>query len=259
MRKLLGIFAAGLLTLGIAGQAHAIALGFTGTFTLQVATLLTSVPGAGTAIANGSGGPGHLSGLNLAGGEFATTGFVLPVTDPAVSPIRGIQVTVANGIGNFAGVGGAGFGGVMPLEGVAKVCLFGACNATGAPMTTYFPGDPFPGANISVPLNVIGAGGVAAVGALVNVTVIGAPWTTGTAAVGTITAMGGVSPLSNTGAASGNVTLVTPVFISTNIPSSSVVPSFGILQLHFVPEPGTLVLLGSGVAGLVAFGRSRRS
>jgi hypothetical protein len=245
MRKLLGIFAAGLLTLGIAGQAHAIALGFTGTFTLQVATLLTSVPGAGTAIANGSGGPGHLSGLNLAGGEFATTGFVLPVTDPAVAPIGGIQVTVANGIGNFAGVGGAGFGGVMPLEGFAKVCLFGPCSA--------------PAANISVPLNVIGAGGAVAVGAFVNVTVIGAPWTTGTAAIGTITAMGGVSPLSNTGAPSGNVTLVTPVFISTNIPASAVVPSFGFLNLHFVPEPGTLVLLGSGIAGLVAFGRSRRS
>ncbi len=259
MRKLLSILAAGALTLGVAGQAHAVALGFTGTFTLQVATLLTSIPGTGTAIVNGSGAGGHLTGLNLAGGEFATMGFVLPVTDPAVSPIKGIQVTVMNGAGAFAGSGGAGFGGSMPLLGVAKVCLFGACNASGAPMTTYSPGSPFPGANIGVPLTVIGVGGGAAVAALVNVTVIGAPWTTGTAAVGTITVMGGVSPLSNTGAVSGNVTLVTPVFISTNIPASAVVPSFGFLNLHFVPEPGTLVLLGSGIAGLVAFGRSRRS
>jgi hypothetical protein len=36
-----------------------------------------------------------------------------------------------------------------------------------------------------------------------------------------------------------------------------VVPAFGIVSLHFVPEPGTLMLLGSGIAGLVAFGRSR--
>ena len=253
MRKLLGILAAGLLTLGAAGQAHAVALGFTGAFTLQVATLFTTVPGAGTAIVNGSGAAGHLNGLNIAGGEFATMGFVLPVTDPVVSPIRGIQVTVANGIGNFVGVGGAGFGGKMPLVGVAKVCLFGACNAAGTTSS------PFPGANIAVPLTVIGDGGAAAVGALVNVTVIGAPWTTGTAQIGTITVMGGVAPASNTGAASGNVTLVTPVFISTNIPSSAVVPSFGFMRLHFVPEPGTLVLLGSGIAGLVGFGRSRRS
>jgi len=38
-----------------------------------------------------------------------------------------------------------------------------------------------------------------------------------------------------------------------------VLPAFGILTLNFVPEPGTLVLLGSGIAGLVMFGRSRRS
>jgi hypothetical protein len=50
---------------------------------------------------------------------------------------------------------------------------------------------------------------------------------------------------------------VTPIFISTNIGAFAVVPAFGFFNLHFVPEPGTLVLLGSGIAGLVAFGRSR--
>jgi hypothetical protein len=33
--------------------------------------------------------------------------------------------------------------------------------------------------------------------------------------------------------------------------------AFAILNLHFVPEPGTLMLLGTGVVGLVAFGRSK--
>jgi len=56
---------------------------------------------------------------------------------------------------------------------------------------------------------------------------------------------------------SGAVQLVTPIFVSTNIGASAIVPGFGILNLHFVPEPGTLMLLGSGIAGLVAFGRSR--
>jgi hypothetical protein len=247
LRKVLGIVAAGLLTLGVAGQAHAVALGFTGALAISLAGNTVPAPGAGTATVNGSGAAGHLTGLAIPAGAFAVNAFVLPVTDPAAAPIGGLKVTVANAAGNFAGVGGSGFGGQMPLNGTTKVCLFGPCSA--------------PAANISVPLNVIGgpAGGAVAVGAFVNVTVVGAPWTTGTAAVGTVTVMGGVSPLSNTGAPSGLVTLVTPIFISTNIPASAVVPGFGFVNLHFVPEPGTLVLLGSGIAGLVAFGRSRRS
>jgi hypothetical protein len=29
------------------------------------------------------------------------------------------------------------------------------------------------------------------------------------------------------------------------------------MDLHFVPEPGTLLLLGTGIAGLVLFGRTK--
>lgn len=90
-----------------------------------------------------------------------------------------------------------------------------------------------------------------------KVTVFGAPWTTGTAAIGSYsTLMGGVSPLSNTGAPSGVVTLVTPIFLSTDL--SNAVPLIASLTLHFVPEPTTLVLVGWGIAGLVAIGARRR-
>jgi len=34
-------------------------------------------------------------------------------------------------------------------------------------------------------------------------------------------------------------------------------PLIGVLTLHFVPEPGTLILLGSGVVGLAIYGRRK--
>jgi len=240
MRKLLGVIAASFLAVGVTGQANAAALGFTGQLAISLVGNTVAIPGSGTAIINGSASGGHINSLQLAGGTFATTSYVLPLTDPAAAPIRGLQVTAANAPGSFAG---GTLGGTMPLIGTAKVCLFGACSAAVA--------------NLVVPLSPVGNGGFAQVTAAVNLTVIGAPWTSGTVAIGTVTAMGGGAPASNTGAASGVLTLVTPIFISTNIAPSAVVPTFGFLNMHFVPEPGTLVLLGSGIAGLVAFGRSR--
>jgi hypothetical protein len=90
-----------------------------------------------------------------------------------------------------------------------------------------------------------------------NLSVIGAPWTTQTAAIGSITLMGGVSPLSNTAIASGSVTLVTPVVVQTSIAAFATLPVFGVLTLHFVPEPGTLVLLAAGFSGCALIGRRR--
>jgi hypothetical protein len=45
----------------------------------------------------------------------------------------------------------------------------------------------------------------------------------------------------------------------TNLTSGSnaKIALFGFLNVHFVPEPGMLLLLGSGVAGLVLLGRHR--
>ena len=89
-------------------------------------------------------------------------------------------------------------------------------------------------ANLTVPLTPIGAGGLASETGALNITVFGAPWTTGTVAIG-----------------------VTPIRIRTNSGVDDPVPGFMTLTLHFVPEPTTLVLLGTGIAALAMAGQRR--
>lgn len=243
MRKLSLALAATLLVLGSASVSGAATAPYSGAVGLQIATLQAQATGTGIALINGSAGRGHLTSLQLASGDIAVTGLSIPVTDPAAAPIGGLQLTAQNGVGSF--VSGAG---VMPLVGFSKVCLFGPCSAAAA--------------NIAVPLSNVGAGGSTAVGIFVNVTVTGAPWTTGAVPFGTVAvsgfAHGPASLTSSTANTTGAIRYVTPVFISTNIPASAVVPAFGFLDIHFgIPEPGTLVLLGSGIAGLVMVGRAR--
>jgi len=232
MRKLFGLAAVAALL--VSGAAQAAPTQFSG----SISVVISSLPGigvsaSGTALTNSGGGT-----FSLAGGTFATVASV-PVTDPAAFPIGGVKASVSNGAGAF--VGGAG---TMPVIGTANVCLFGACNASVA--------------NVDVPFTVgpgtsgVGIGGSPIiVGGLVNVTVTGAPWTAGTVSIGTATAMGYV--------AGNTVQLVTPVVINTNIGASPTLPAFGILNLTFIPEPGTLALLASGVVGLGILGRKRMS
>jgi hypothetical protein len=164
-----------MLAFGVAAQAHAGTLDFTGTLAIQLMTIPpVEIPGVGAAIVNGSGAAGHLSALALAGGTFMTTGFSSATTPPHFGVFAGIHLTASNGAGSF---GGGPLGGVMPLAGIAKLCLAAPCTQP-------------PPANLNVPLDVVGVGGSIAAGGALNVTVVGAPWTTATVAVGTVTRMG---------------------------------------------------------------------
>lgn len=201
-------------------------------------------------------GTGQLTQVGFAAGIFQTTGLVVDVTDPDAAPISGIMATISNGVANFDRVGGK-FGGLMLLNGQNKVCLFGDCASAGG--------------NLTVPVNVVGGAGVApdatvyATAGGLAITVKGAPWTQGAATLGTADggtemSTGNFAAVTQTtmGATYMNVVeLVTPVFVSTNIGASAVVPVWGKLGFT-IPEPGTIAALGAAFISLVAMGVARR-
>lgn len=163
-----------------------------------------------------------------------------------IDPVAGLGLsTVSNDRGNFSDAGG-GLGGTMAIRGFAWVCLLTACEF-----------DFFPDPAISIPLDVVGVGGSASktLGVL-DVTWVGAPWTTGAVSVGTAVESGSVGPAPG-GDGFLAVRLVTPIRFETNLDAPyDLIPAFGILAFE-VPEPGTLVLGLTAVATLVAFGIAR--
>ncbi len=236
-----GVLALATLVVG-APAARAATLPFTGSLSILLGSFGLGIPGAGIATVNGDGALGHLQSIAIPAGAFDVQGLTVSITTPSAYPLGGLQVTAANAAGDFSKPGPGSIG----LLGAAKVCLFGPCSGAVA--------------NLVVPLDVVGVGGTTYATAAVNVTVVGAPWTSGTVAVGASTARGyfhgPASQTSSTARASGELQLVTPIFISTNLAGEfAAVSAFGVLNLHFVPEPTTLLLLGAGLFVTAAIGR----
>ena len=174
------------------------------------------------------------------------------------------QSSLAGSLSAGGGPGG-GFGGNLGGGSLITVLL----GLVGLPPTS-------PAGSLVLPVNVGSSSTVTTMASIlpnaVTVTVGAAEWTTGSitfndANLGTTnTGLPISNPVVTSGTATGSntfdgtngvITLVAPVTIRIPGTGADLRAGYSILTLSFVPEPGTLVLLGAGFAGLVALGRRK--
>jgi hypothetical protein len=266
MRKLLVL--GSVMLMAIAGTASAATLEWHGTMGLDLGNLAkVRITGTGVATVNNTTGNSHLNSMFLAGG-IAGPGAPVVVTDPDTSGlIPSVRVTATLKTGFLSGLsGGPPGGGSIPVKGLARVCLL----SIGCQPLLYIP--------LALTKN-NGATGVGVGGLLTTLgvnnlrfSVQANPWTIGASSGVNQTANGAFKTLQRSGFAhgpasnssttlrnSGVIQLITPAQVDIlGVPANNLkLTLFSTLTIHFVPEPGLLLLIGSGVVGLGLLGRSR--
>jgi len=258
----LGLETAAVLVLG-AAIAGAEPLNFQGTLTIQIGDLPGMVTtGGGVATLNGANGnlPAHLVSLTVAASR-GNVGGTATVEVTGTGTIAGAKALIGQfqlGTGTLAPISGAATSplltkNVLPVGGVLKFCqLSAAC-------TSFIP------LELTQPTGMggikgLGVGGtVTASNGMTQVSLFGGPWSvkaTPTTFPVNFFVHGPASGTTSTAQPDGEVVLVTPSKIHSNLSQDNVGLSTQ-LTVRFIPEPGMLLLIGSGVVGLALIGCHR--
>jgi len=241
MRKFSSFLAAAVLF--VAGSASAAPFAG-GSFSVVIGTL----PGLGVPITGGFATDGTNVTATSTGAIAGSDTFIGITNAPPITRVQ--AVLTGNQTGQL--VPGAGTAAnALGLKGVANVVAYGGyVTLVGVPLSSFgIPGSSF---------SFMGGGGTI-------IAYTGAGWTTGTAMVAVpATTIAGATQTATTVTAAGTnnlvggvgtITFISPVLVRTNLAGD--LPSFALLTLSFVPEPGTLMLIGVGIAGLAVLGRRR--
>jgi hypothetical protein len=282
---------------GLVGSANAAPINWEGTTILNLGDFPPGIlTGGGVATITTTGAHINSLRIAQSRGGISGS-FTQLVTDPETisNQIFAIQfVGVAGQTGTLTPISGgldpaqSGFNGRLPVGGLVKLCLLNTDCTTTADLELTQPDPTRPGG-----IKGVGIGGLLTINVLngfANISVFAQPWqiaqatlidqielptpsenitivdvqirgyahgpssassTTAsftTATVGSIMVTGG-----------GVIQLISPSQVLTNLTTgtSDKVAAGQTFLIRFIPEPGLLLLIGSGVAGLALLGRSR--